>query len=109
MSLFVDGMTQVLNFFYDITKQIGIPSYGMAIIFLTVAIKMLLYPLSVKQMRSLKITQHLQPKIKEVQEKYKKDPQKAQVAVMEIYKQYGASPLSGCLPLLIQMPILIAL
>ena len=109
MSLFVDGMTQVLNFFYNLTKQIGFPSYGLAIIFLTVAFKMLLYPLSVKQMRSLKITQHLQPKIKAVQEKHKKDPQKAQAAVMEIYKQYGANPLSGCLPLLIQMPILIAL
>jgi len=102
-------MTQILNFFYDLTKTLGVPNYGLAIIFLTIAIKMILYPLSVKQMRSLKITQQLQPKIKEVQEKYKKDPQKAQAAVMEIYKQYGANPLSGCLPLLIQMPILIAL
>ncbi|WP_418791244.1 YidC/Oxa1 family membrane protein insertase [Phosphitispora sp. TUW77] len=109
MSLFVNGMKEVLNFFYDITIWLNIPSYGLAIIFLTVTIKMLLYPLSVKQMRSMKITQHLQPKIKEAQEKYKNDPQKAQAAVMEIYKQYGASPLTGCLPLLIQMPILIAL
>ncbi len=105
----VDGMTQILNFFYGLTKTVGLPSYGLAIIIMTIVIKMLLYPLSVKQMRSLKITQKLQPKIKEVQERYKKDPQKAQMAVMEIYKQYGANPLSGCLPLLIQMPILIAL
>jgi len=105
----VNGMTEILNFFYGLTKTIGLPSYGLAIILLTIAIKMLLFPLSVKQMRSLKITQQLQPKIKEVQEKHKKDPQKAQAAVMEIYKQYGASPLSGCLPLLIQMPILFAL
>lgn len=109
MGFLVDGMTQILNFFYGLTITIGLPSYGLGIIFLTIAIKMLLYPLSIKQMRSLKITQKLQPKIKEVQEKYKNDPQKAQAAVMEIYKQYGASPLSGCLPLLIQMPILIAL
>ncbi|PKM80449.1 MAG: hypothetical protein CVU89_13885 [Firmicutes bacterium HGW-Firmicutes-14] len=109
MGPIVDWITQVLNFFYDITKSIGFPSYGLAIIFLTVVIKMLLYPLSLKQMRSLKITQQLQPKIKELQERHKKDPQKAQAAMMELYKQYGASPLSGCLPLLIQMPILIAL
>lgn len=109
LSFLVNGMTQILNFFYGLTKAIGIPSYGLAIIILTIAIKMILFPLSVKQMRSLKITQQLQPKIKAVQEKYKNDPQKAQAAVMEVYKQYGASPLSGCLPLLIQMPILIAL
>ncbi|MHB9095419.1 MAG: YidC/Oxa1 family membrane protein insertase [Eubacteriales bacterium] len=109
MSFLIDGMTKILEFFYMLTKSMGVPSYGLAIIFLTIAIKMLLFPLSVKQMRSLKITQQLQPKIKEAQEKHKKDPQKAQAAVMEIYKQYGASPLSGCLPLLIQMPILIAL
>ncbi len=105
----IDAMTQILNFFYALTKSIGLPNYGLAIILLTIVIKMFLYPLSVKQMRSLKITQQLQPKIKEVQEKYKKDPQKAQAAVMEIYKQYGANPLSGCLPLLIQMPIFVAL
>ena len=109
MSFLTDGMKQILNYFYEFTKIIGFPNYGLAIIFLTVTIKMLLFPLSVKQMRSLKITQQLQPKIKEVQERHKNDPQKAQAAVMEIYKQYGASPLSGCLPLLVQMPILISL
>lgn len=109
MDWLVNGGTQILEFFYGVTKSIGIPNYGLAIIFLTVAIKMLIYPLSVKQMKSMKITQQLQPKIKAVQEKYKGDPQKAQAAVMETYKQYGANPLSGCLPLLIQMPILLAL
>ncbi|MDT3700058.1 MAG: YidC/Oxa1 family membrane protein insertase [Thermincola sp.] len=107
--LLVNPMTEILNFFYNLTKTMGVPSYGLAIIFLTILIKMALFPLSVKQMRSLKITQQLQPKIKAVQEKYKNEPQKAQAAVMEIYKQYGANPLSGCLPLLVQMPILIAL
>lgn len=107
--LLVNPMTEILNFFYNLTKTMGVPSYGLAIIFLTILIKMALFPLSVKQMRSLKITQQLQPKIKAVQEKFKNEPQKAQAAVMEIYKQYGANPLSGCLPLLVQMPILIAL
>jgi len=100
----VNGITWLIIQLYSFTH-----SYGLAIILLTVLIKMALYPLSVKQMRSLKITQQLQPKIKEVQERFKKDPQKAQAAVMEIYKQYGASPLAGCLPLLIQLPILWAL
>ena len=100
----IDGITLVLHKFYGFTG-----SYGLAIILLTIVLKMLLYPLTIKQMRSLKITQQLQPRIKEVQEKYKKDPQKAQAAVMEVYKQYGASPLAGCLPLLIQLPILWAL
>jgi YidC/Oxa1 family membrane protein insertase len=109
LEFLTDGMTQILEVFYGFTKNMGLANYGLAIILLTFVIKMILYPLSVKQMRSLKITQQLQPKIKEAQERYKKDPQKAQAAVMEIYKQYGASPLSGCLPILIQMPILIAL
>lgn len=104
MDILVNGMTSVLNWFYQLTG-----SYGVAIILLTVAVKMILYPLSVKQMRSMKITQQLQPKIKQVQDKYKNDPQKAQAAVMEIYKEYGANPLTGCLPLLIQMPIFFAL
>lgn len=104
MAFLVDGMTWILSRFYEFTH-----SYGLAIILLTVAVKMLLFPLSVKQMRSMKITQQLQPKIKEAQEKHKGDSQKAQAAVMEIYKEYGANPLAGCLPLLIQMPIIFAL
>lgn len=104
MNFLVDGLTSILNWLYSLTS-----SYGLAIILLTVAVKMLLYPLSVKQMKSMKITQQLQPKIKELQEKYKNEPEKAQAAMMEIYKQYGANPFSGCLPLLIQMPIIYAL
>ncbi len=104
MDILVGGMTWVLERFFDLSG-----SYGIAIILLTIAVKMLLYPLSVKQMRSMKITQQLQPKIKQMQEKYKNDPQKAQAAMMEIYKEYGANPMAGCLPLLIQMPIFFAL
>lgn len=100
----VNGITWIIHQFYAFTS-----SYGLAIIILTILIKIALYPLTVKQMRSLKITQQLQPKIKAVQEKYKNDPQKAQQAMMEVYKQYGANPLAGCLPLLIQLPILWAM
>jgi YidC/Oxa1 family membrane protein insertase len=104
----VAGMTWLLEFFYGWTKTMGIPNYGIAIILLTITVKMVLFPLTIKQMRSMKMTQQLQPKIKEIQEKHK-DPQKAQVAIMEMYKEYGASPLAGCLPLILQMPILIGL
>lgn len=104
----VGGMKWLLEAFYSLTVSAGLPSYGIAIILLTITVKMLLFPLTVKQMRSMKITQQLQPKIKEIQERHK-DPQKAQMAIMELYKEYGASPLAGCLPLLLQMPILIGL
>lgn len=104
----VEGIRSLLNFFYDYTVSWGIPNYGLAIIMLTIVVKMALYPLTVKQMKSMKAMQVLQPKIKEIQEK-QKDPQKAQQAIMQLYKEHGANPLSGCLPLVIQMPILIAL
>lgn len=105
----VDGLSSFIHSLYNLTGQIGFPSYGLAIIIFTILIKVILYPLTVKQMRSMKMTQMLQPKIKEVQEKYKNDPQKAQQKIMEIYKENGANPLSGCLPILLQMPIFIAL
>ncbi|ADG83842.1 YidC/Oxa1 family membrane protein insertase [Thermincola potens] len=108
MAQLTAGMTALLEFFYKLTVSMGIPNYGLAIILITVLIKMLLLPLTIKQMKSLKMTQQLQPKVKEIQEKYK-DPKQAQQAIMELYKQYGANPLSGCLPLLLQMPIIIAL
>jgi len=88
--------------------MVGIPSYGIAIILITVALKILLYPLTNKQMKSMRAMQQLQPKVKEVQERYKKNPQQAQKAVMQLYKANKVNPLSGCLPLLVQMPILIA-
>lgn len=106
----VGGMTWLMNWLYQFTVTIGIPSYALAIILLTVIIKTALYPLSLKQMRSMVIMQQLAPKIKEIQEKYKnKDPQLMQQKIMEMYKQYNVNPMAGCLPLLVQMPILIAL
>lgn len=105
----VEGMTELIHFFYNITHSLGLESYGWAIILFTIIIKTILYPLTLKQMRSLKMTQLLQPKVKEIQEKYSKDPQKAQQLIMELYKENGANPLSGCLPILLQMPIFIAL
>lgn len=84
-------------------------SYGIAIILFTAIIRILLLPLTIKQTKSSIAMQKVQPMIKEVQDKYKNDPQKAQAEVMRIYKEHNANPLSGCLPLLIQFPLLTAL
>lgn len=106
----VDGMTYLINLCYIFTNIIGLPNYGLAIIFLTVLIKLVLYPLTLKQMRSMAVMQQLAPKIKEIQAKYKeKDPQKMQKKIMELYQEKNVNPLAGCLPMLIQLPILIAL
>ena len=106
----VDGMTWLLNWLYQLTVKTGLPNYGLAIILLTVIIKMALYPLSHKQMKSMLAMQQLQPKIKEIQDKWKnKDPKKMQQLIMEMYKEHNVNPAAGCLPLLVQMPILIAL
>ena len=76
---------------------------------MTVFIKMLLYPLTVKQIRSMKAMSELQPKMKALQEKYKDDKVKLQSEISNLYKVSGVNPLSGCLPLVVQMPILIAI
>ncbi|MEW6770632.1 MAG: YidC/Oxa1 family membrane protein insertase [Bacillota bacterium] len=105
----VKGMTFLLTWLYNGTAAVGLPSYGLAIILLTVIVRVLLYPLNYKQMHSMLALQRLQPKVKEIQEKYRKDPQKLQQKMMELYQEHGVNPLGGCLPLLIQLPILIAL
>ncbi|MTI80689.1 MAG: YidC/Oxa1 family membrane protein insertase [Firmicutes bacterium] len=103
-------MRSVINSLYGFSDAIGVPSYALAIVLLTIIIKIVLYPLSKKQMKSMKMMQKLAPQIKEIQEKYKKkDPQKMQQKIMEMYKENNVNPAAGCLPILIQMPILIAL
>ncbi len=105
-----DGMTAVIDLLYNLTTVIGLPSYALAIILLTVIIKVVLYPLTKKQMRSMVMMQKLAPEIEKIQKKYKnKDPQKMQQKIMELYKEHDVNPMSGCLPILIQLPILIAL
>jgi YidC/Oxa1 family membrane protein insertase len=80
---------------------------GLAIILLTILVKLLLTPLTRKQFQSMKDMQKLQPEVKKLQEKFKGNPQKLNQEVMAMYKQRGVNPLGGCFPLLIQMPILI--
>jgi YidC/Oxa1 family membrane protein insertase len=86
-----------------------IPNYGFVIIIFSIIIKVVLHPLTKTSMKSMKRMQALQPYMNEIREKYKDDPQKMNQAVMNLYKEYGVNPAAGCLPLLLQMPILFAL
>lgn len=82
---------------------------GLAIILFAILIKMVLYPLTKKSYRSMAAMKELQPKMQEVKEKYADDPEKQQKATMKLYKEEGVNPLGGCLPNLLQLPILITL
>lgn len=86
-----------------------IPNYGVVIIIFSIIVKIALHPLTRQSMKSMKKMQLLQPKINELKEKYKDDPQRIQKETMKLYSTYGINPMGGCLPILLQMPILIAL
>jgi YidC/Oxa1 family membrane protein insertase len=94
----------ILAFFYAI-----VPSYGLAIILLTLSTRIVLLPLSIKQTRSMREMQVIQPQVKALQKKYKGDRQKLNEEMMKLYKEHGVNPLGGCLPLLLQMPVLFGL
>lgn len=83
-------------------------AYAIAIILSTIIFKAIMLPFTIKQSQNMKRMQELNPKIKELQEKYKKDPQTLQRKQMELYKEANYSPFAGCLPMLIQFPILIS-
>lgn len=99
-----DLMSAALRFLNSFTHN-----WGVAIILFTLLIRVLLHPLNKKQMDSMKSMQALQPEIENLKKKYKNDQQTLNVKTMELYKEKGVNPAAGCLPLLIQMPILIAL
>ncbi len=92
----------------NILTPLGLASYGLAIILVTILLRLLLYPLTRKQMQSMKKMQEIQPQMKELQEKYGKDREKLAQKQMELYKEAGVNPAMGCLPLLLQMPVLFA-
>jgi YidC/Oxa1 family membrane protein insertase len=100
-------MLPILDFFYGI-----VPSYGLAIVALTLVIRFALYPLSagsIRNMRRMKVAQPaMQKRVKEIQERYKEEPAKQQEEMSKVYKEFG-NPLAGCFPVLLQMPILFAL
>ncbi|WP_095274652.1 membrane protein insertase YidC [Helicobacter sp. 11S03491-1] len=86
-----------------------IGNWGWAIILLTLIVRIILYPLSYKGMVSMQKLKDIAPKMKEIQEKYKGDPQKIQAQMMQLYKKHGANPLGGCLPLILQIPVFFAI
>ncbi len=86
-----------------------VPNWGLVIIIFSILIKVVLHPLSKSQMKSMKKMQKLQPMMEELRTKYKEDPQKMNQAIMNLYKEYGVNPAGGCLPLLLQLPIMYAL
>jgi len=104
----VNSFSQLIQFSYHLTDLAGVANYGLAIILMTVLIKVILYPLTNSQLKSMRTMQELQPKLKELQAKYKDSPEKIQAETMKLYQEKGFNPLGGCLPLLVQMPILIA-
>lgn len=106
MNTVVQGMTSILEWLFNLSSMIGLPYYGVAIILFTVIIKLLLYPLTWKQMTSMRSITELQPKIQELQKKYANNKQMLNQKIMELYGAEKVNPYSGCLPILIQLPIL---
>lgn len=104
--LIYQPLYNLLVFTYN---MLPVRDFGVAIIIVTIAIKLILIPLSKKQIESQKKMQELQPKIKALQEKYKNDKEKQSRALMEFYKENKTNPLSGCLPMAVQLVFLIAI
>ena len=104
-----DMMAWAVQFFYNLTASLGFPSYGIAIIILTIVIKVLLLPFALKQIKSMKGMQEIQPKLAALQKKYKNDRAKLSIEMQKLYREHNISPLAGCLPLLIQMPFLVSI
>jgi YidC/Oxa1 family membrane protein insertase len=100
----------IVNGMYWLLTVINTPIHnlGVSLIILAVVLRGIFWPLNVKQFKSMIGMQKIGPQVKKLQEKYKGDPQKAQAETMALYKQAGVNPLSGCLPMLIQYPFLIA-
>lgn len=97
-------LLQALEFVYKIVHN-----WGVAIVILSVLVSLLLFPLTLKQMRSMKEMQAIQPRVEELRRTYKDSPQKLNKEIMELYRQHKVNPLGGCLPLILQMPIFFAL
>ena len=107
---FRDVLYLVLKFFQDLTEPVlGSQSYWFSIVLLTISVRILLIPLTVKQVRSTRVMSELAPEIKKLQAKHKNDRQKLNEEMMALYKERGFNPMAGCWPLLAQMPFFFAL
>ena len=107
---FRDALYHVLTFFQELVEPImGSQSYWFSIVMLTIAVRILLIPLTVKQVKSTRVMQELAPEIKKLQAKHKNDKTKLNEEMMALYKERGFNPMAGCWPLLAQMPFFFAL
>jgi YidC/Oxa1 family membrane protein insertase len=104
----ITGLSALLLWALNALHKI-LPNYGIAIILLSAATKLVFYPLTQASLRSMKVMHHLQPEVKSIQERFKGDPQGMNRAMMDLYKRHKVNPLSGCLPMLIQIPVFFAL
>ncbi|MBC7265466.1 MAG: YidC/Oxa1 family membrane protein insertase [Anaerosomatales bacterium] len=104
MQALENALFGILNYFYG-----WVHDYGFAIVLLTVAVRIVLLPLTVKQAKSMHELQRIQPKLKELQEKYKNNKEKLQEETLKFYQEHKVNPFGGCLPTLLQFPVLIAL
>ncbi|WP_420330248.1 membrane protein insertase YidC [Paenibacillus contaminans] len=102
---FVGPISDVLDWFAELLWN----EYGLSILVVTIIIRLIILPLTLKQYRSSKQMQAIQPELKKMKEKYKDDPKKQQEETMKLFQKNGVNPLAGCFPLLVQMPILIGL
>jgi YidC/Oxa1 family membrane protein insertase len=98
-------IVQILLWMHDVMNL----AYGWVLILFGLAVRVLLWPLNQRAMRSSVAMQAIQPEIKALQDRYKNDPQKVQQELFKLYKQHGVNPLGGCLPMLLPMPVLFAL
>jgi YidC/Oxa1 family membrane protein insertase len=103
-NLLLELLGNVMAFFFTI-----VPNYGVAVILLTLVISILMFPLTLKQTRSMKAMQAIQPEVKKLQKEYKSDREELNKQLMALYQDHGVNPAAGCLPLLVQMPIWFAL
>jgi len=103
-NLLLSVLGNLLSFFYDI-----IPEYGISIILLTLTVSLLLFPLTLKQTKSMRAMQEIQPEVKRLQKEFKGEKEELNKHLMALYSERGVNPAAGCLPLLIQMPIWFAL
>jgi len=93
-----------LQYFYNLTGN-----YGIAIIILSILLQIIIFPLGLKSYKAMAIMKKIQPEMQAIQIKYKNEPQKMNAEIMELYRKYGANPLSGCWPMLLQIPIFFSL
>ncbi|OGC11940.1 hypothetical protein A3K48_05615 [candidate division WOR-1 bacterium RIFOXYA12_FULL_52_29] len=105
MDYLTNIMLEIVKFFY----AIGGHNYGLAIIWLTIAVNIALYPLTVSSIQQMAAMQRIQPMMQKIQDKHKENPQQLQKEMMDLYKIEKVNPLGGCLPMILKIPVFLAL